>query len=152
MKTFVPGVLSIALLAAAGGAQTPKPAESAKSPELAKLQDPAIRLIGSIKGPALYKAYCAVCHGEGAKGNGPMSKSLKVEAPDLTRIAARHGGKFPLEQISHIVSGEAPRASGHGTREMPVWGPIFSKVEQDQDWGLVRIDNLVKYLRDIQVK
>jgi hypothetical protein len=38
----------------------------------------------------------------------------------------------------------------HGSREMPVWGPIFSQVEADVDRGPVRMENLVKYLESIQ--
>jgi mono/diheme cytochrome c family protein len=48
------------------------------------------RLIASIQGPALYKAYCAVCHGPEAKGDGPMAATLKVHPPDLTRISTRY--------------------------------------------------------------
>src|ERR1700733_1619419 len=63
-------------------------------------------LIDSIQGPALSKAYCASCHGADAKGDGPMAKSLKVKPSDLTRIAARNGGTFPLMRIERIISGE----------------------------------------------
>jgi mono/diheme cytochrome c family protein len=109
-------------------------------------------LISSIQGPALSQAYCASCHGTDAKGDGPMAKSLKVKPADLTRIAARNGGTFPLMRIERIISGEDQPPSGHGTSKMPVWGPIFSHVDQDQDLGRVRIDNLALYLRDIQVQ
>jgi len=109
-------------------------------------------LIASIRGDNLYKAYCASCHGDDAKGNGPMSAWMKVSPPDLTRIAARNGGKFPLERIDRIISGEEALPSGHGARGMPVWGPVFSQVGRDQDLGKVRIDNLARYLRDIQSK
>lgn len=111
-------------------------------------EEPA--LINSIRGENLYKAYCASCHGEDAKGNGPMAAWLKVAPSDLTRIAARNGGKFPLARVDRIISGEEALPSGHGTRAMPVWGPIFSQVTRDQDLGRVRIDNLARYLRDIQ--
>lgn len=107
-------------------------------------------LIASIRGENLYQAYCASCHGVDAKGNGPMAIWLKVKPPDLTRIAARNGGKFPLERMDRIISGEETLPSGHGTRAMPVWGPVFSQVARDQDLGRVRIDNLSRYLRDIQ--
>src|SRR6266581_263743 len=63
------------------------------------------RLIESIQGPALYKAYCAGCHGADGKA-GPMAKSLKVPPADLTRIARRNGGKFPLARVEKIISGE----------------------------------------------
>jgi mono/diheme cytochrome c family protein len=107
-------------------------------------------LINSIQGPTLYKEYCAVCHGSDARGNGPMAAALKVPPPDLTRIAERNGGVFPMARVERIISGEEPLTSGHGTREMPVWGPIFSQVERDRDLGRVRIDNLTRYLMGLQ--
>ena len=109
-------------------------------------------LIVSIRGDNLYNAYCASCHGENAKGKGPMAAWLKVQPADLTRIAARNDGKFPLERVDRIISGEEALPSGHGTRAMPVWGPVFSQVTRDEDLGKVRIDNLARYLRDIQSK
>ena len=110
---------------------------------------PKERLIASIQGPALYKAYCAACHGPEAKGDGPVAATLKVLPADLTRISARNGGTFPLMRIERIISGEEERR-GHGA--MPAWGPVFSEVDQDRDLGRVRIDNLARYLRDIQAK
>ena len=79
-----------------------------------------------------------------------------------TATATRSGSKslrpfvqcratFPLARISRIISGEEQVPGGHGTREMPVWGPIFSHVDSDQDLGRVRIDNLARYLRELQV-
>ena len=111
-----------------------------------------VRLIDSIDGPALYKAYCAVCHGSNATGNGPMAQALKVPPADLTRIAERNGGVFPMARAERVISGEEPLPSGHGTREMPLWGPIFSQVDRDQDLGRVRIDNLTRYLMEMQTK
>jgi mono/diheme cytochrome c family protein len=108
--------------------------------------------VGSLDGSVLYKAYCASCHGTNARGGGPMAKSLKVPPPDLTRIYMRNGGIFPLKRIAGIISGEEQLSSGHGTREMPVWGPFFSRVDNDQDLGLMRIDSLARYLEQIQRK
>jgi mono/diheme cytochrome c family protein len=112
----------------------------------------ATHLIDSIQGPALFNAYCAVCHGKSGKGDGSMAESLKVKVPDLTRIAARNSGQFPSERVQRTISGEEPLSKGHGTREMPVWGPIFSQVARDQDLGRVRVDNLARYLKEIQTK
>jgi mono/diheme cytochrome c family protein len=113
---------------------------------------PPDRLIGSVEGPALFKAYCAVCHGADAKGGGPMAKSLKASPADLTHITSRNGGSFPLARLRRVISGEEVVAGGHGSREMPVWGPIFSQVDRDQDLGRVRVDNLARYLETLQVK
>jgi len=111
-----------------------------------------VKLIDSIQGPNLYKAYCAVCHGPNAKGDGPMAMFLKTAPSDLTRIAARNGGMFPLAKVRRIISGEEPLPGGHGTRDMPLWGPIFSQIAWDQDLGRVRIDNLARYLESLQAK
>jgi hypothetical protein len=109
------------------------------------------QLIASIQGPALFKAYCASCHGSDAKGTGPMAPYLKVFPADLTHISVRYDGTFPLTRIEGIISGE-DQLHAHGTREMPVWGPIFSQIDQDRDLGRVRIDNLARYLREIQAQ
>ena len=109
------------------------------------------RLIESIQGPALYKAYCAGCHGADGKA-GPMAKSLKVPPADLTRIARRNGGKFPLARVEKIISGEEQILAGHGGRAMPVWGPVFSQFAWDQDLGKVRVLNLAKYIEEMQVR
>ena len=77
------------------------------------------------------------------------SPALKATVPDLTVIAKKNGGKFPTARVRRIIEGEGMIAS-HGTREMPVWGPIFSQVEADVDREPVRIENLLKYLESIQ--
>ena len=123
------------------------------SAQTQKTQPPeTTQLINSIQGPALYAACCAVCHGKDGKGGGPMAKSLKVAPPDLTRIAMRNGGRFPMARIQRSISGEEPEPAGHGTREMPVWGPIFSRIAWDRDLGRVRVNNVAKYIESIQTK
>jgi mono/diheme cytochrome c family protein len=97
-----------------------------------------------MQGSALFKAYCAVCHGSGGKGTGPMAQSLKKTIPDLTYLATRNGGRFPLERVQKIISGEVQAGITHGTREMPVCGPVFSEVTCDRDIGRIRIYNLAK--------
>jgi len=109
------------------------------------------QLIASIQGPALYKAYCAVCHGPQGSGDGPMAKSLNVPVANLRGIASHNGGKFPRMKMERIILGEET-PPGHGTREMPLWGPIFSQVGADQDLGRVRVDNLARYIESLQVK
>jgi mono/diheme cytochrome c family protein len=112
----------------------------------------SVKLIDSIQGPNLYKAYCAVCHGPNGKGDGPMMMFLKTAPADLTRISARNGGMFPMAKVRRVISGEEALPGGHGTRQMPIWGPIFSQVAWDQDLGRVRIDNLARYIESLQGK
>src|ERR1700730_15474530 len=134
-------VAGVFLALAVGAAQTP----AHETPQQKHLS-------ASFRGPELFKAYCATCHGKDAKGGGPMAASLRIAPADLTRIAARNGGTFPFLQVQKIISGEQQPPTTHGTREMPVWGPIFSEVSWDQDLGRVRIYSLAMYLEAIQVK
>ena len=67
-------------------------------------------------------------------------------------LAKNNGGKFPKERAEKFISGDTPSIQSHGSREMPIWGPIFHQVEYDQDLGDVRLQNLIKYLESIQAK
>jgi mono/diheme cytochrome c family protein len=111
-----------------------------------------VKLIASIDGPTLYKTYCAVCHGNTGKGDGVMSLSLKVAPGDLTQIASHNGGEFPLARVERVITGEEALEKSHGTRAMPLWGPIFSQIAWDQDLGRLRTRNLAAYLKHIQAK
>jgi hypothetical protein len=81
-----------------------------------------------------------------------MAMSLKVPPPDLTRIAARNGGVWSQARIERIISGDEPLPGGHGTRAMPVWGPIFSQIAWDQDLGRLRTHNLANYISHLQAR
>ena len=84
----------------------------------------------SSTGVQLYKRFCSSCHGDQGHGDGTVAKSFKIEVPDLTRIAHRHGGVFPAEQIRKIIDGRKTLPP-HGSREMPVWGFEFYRENQD---------------------
>jgi mono/diheme cytochrome c family protein len=130
------------LISAAGAAAQTKPAAEKQYEQL----------IFSVRGPDLFRAHCAACHGPEGKGNGPVGASLKTKPADLTLLAKNNGGKFPTLRIQKFISGDDPSLASHGSREMPVWGPIFHQVEEDQDFGNVRLQNLIKYLETIQQK
>jgi len=110
------------------------------------------QLIFSVRGPDLYHAHCAACHGSDGKGNGPAAAALKTRPADLTILAKNNGGKFPSQRVQKFISGDDPSLPSHGSREMPIWGPIFHQIEEDQDFGNVRLQNLIKYLETIQQK
>ena len=110
------------------------------------------QLIYSVRGPDLFRAHCAPCHGSDGKGGGPVAVALKPKPADLTILAKNNGGKFPTERVRKFISGDDPSLTSHGSREMPIWGPIFHQIEEDQDFGNVRLQNLIKYLETIQQK
>jgi len=74
-------------------------------------------------GEALYMSYCASCHGASATGDGPMAALLSVPVADLTTLAARNQGMFPLVPVVQLVDGRRT-LRGHGG-PMPVFGPIL---------------------------
>ncbi len=104
----------------------------------------------SFSGPGTYAAFCATCHGASGKGDGPLASSLTPRPPDLTLIARRNGGTFPMDRVARIVDGRAP-VKGHGGGEMPVWGDTFAK-SRDAATVEDRIKRVVAYLETIQAK
>lgn len=79
-------------------------------------------------GKQLYERYCASCHGVTGQGDGPVSSSLRVEVPDLTRYAKRHGNFFDRALVERIIDGRHI-IGAHGSRTMPVWGEDLSKAQ-----------------------
>ncbi len=104
----------------------------------------------SDSGAALFRTYCASCHGTDARGAGPVSPQLRHLPPSLTSFALRNGGMFPSERVRRIIDGRDIPA--HGSFEMPVWGDAFRRTREGLSDQAVsaRIDAIVKYLEAIQ--
>jgi mono/diheme cytochrome c family protein len=104
-------------------------------------------------GAALYARFCASCHGATARGDGSVAPALRVEVPDLTRIAARNGGRFPADRVREIIDGRAV-IPAHGTRYMPVWGYELEAQAADgtppRAAAQALIDRLVGHLESLQ--
>lgn len=102
-------------------------------------------------GRQTYMQYCASCHGENARGTGPVASSLKTPPPDLTKLAKRNDGRFPYDYVAGVVRFGKP-LSAHGSSDMPVWGPIFSMVDFHEVAIRQRIKNLCEFLASQQEK
>ncbi len=108
-------------------------------------------------GEELYLELCAVCHGNGGMGDGPAASALVKTLPDLTGLAARNNGEFPLQRVEDSITGES-RIVAHGTIDMPIWGQAFEGVRPD--WKMFRrealarhrIHSLAEYLATIQAE
>lgn len=110
-----------------------------------------IQPTSAASGSEMFNSYCASCHGKDAKGDGPAAASLKVAPANLTELARKNNGKFPADHVSNILRSGV--AGAHGSVDMPVWGPLFSKVSGHDDTMVqMRIANLVHYLESLQVK
>lgn len=80
------------------------------------------------RGARLFQENCAVCHGAGLRGDGPMAELLLVPPPDLTRIAMRYDGVFPRAGIAWRIDGRDPILSHGG--DMPIFGFVFSELSE----------------------
>ena len=50
-------------------------------------------------GHQYFVRYCSACHGVEGRGNGPAASAFQPPPGDLTRIAQRRGGHFPVAEI-----------------------------------------------------
>jgi mono/diheme cytochrome c family protein len=103
-------------------------------------------------GRALYRRYCAACHGIAGRGDGPVAPALGEQPTDLTQIAAAHGGKFPLEAVVEAIDGTRT-VRAHGVSEMPVWGEVFrsDRAAPEQTRHVrARVTLIAEYLRSLQ--
>lgn len=104
-------------------------------------------------GEELYQRLCAACHGKQGEGDGAVASYFKMQPPDLTQLARRHGGEYPAEKVARIVDGrETP--GPHGSRQMPVWGVAlyYDDPEGADKEKKVKalVDRVVEYLRTVQ--
>jgi len=145
----------ILTLAISMAAQTNESGQSASpTPEATK---PQIKSVPAIytnpwSGRQMYDAYCGSCHGQGGKGNGPAAPALKVIPTDLTQLAAKNGGTFPVNHVVQVIKGDSMMAA-HGSQEMPLWGPVFLNLaQQDPALMQLRVRNLTRYVASMQQK
>lgn len=110
-----------------------------------------------------YENSCAVCHGRDGKGTGAINDLLKKSPTNLTTLAKRNNGVFPVNRVYQVIDGRE-MVSGHGDRDMPAWGNRYSSdsvkaaeyymdVPYDAEmYARSRIMALIDYLNRIQVK
>ena len=82
------------------------------------------QVIDEYSGQETFFRYCASCHGESGRGDGPVAAGIPITVPNLTQLQRRHGENFPEATLRKIIDGRNPVVY-HGTRYMPVWGYEF---------------------------
>lgn len=106
-----------------------------------------------------FETYCASCHGESGRGDGPVAEFIALAAADLTVLARRSAGRFPAELVERVIDGRED-VKVHGPRDMPVWGDWFDyeadqpglRAEEREIVVRARIANLTSYLRTLQAE
>ncbi len=106
---------------------------------------------------------CAMCHGQSGKGDGGITDLLKKAPADLTVLTKNNGGVFPFDRVYTVINGREV-VKGHGERDMPIWGDVYSAertraaeyyvdVPYDMEmYARARILALIDYLNRLQSK
>lgn len=111
-----------------------------------------------VSAEAAFAQYCASCHGEDGRGEGPLTFRLSKPPPDLTTLTFRNGGIFPRQRLERLIDGRE-EIDAHNSREMPLWGKWF-KLEGEEAFAgeaedeariRKRIDDLLDLLQSLQI-
>ena len=107
------------------------------------------RAAQAMRGQEHYNTYCVSCHGE--DGKGVDIDSLHRMPADLTRITENwRMGKFPIVEVARMIDGR-DMVKSHGSRQMPVWGEVFSSQEYlDEAEIKGKLGEIIAYLMSIQ--
>ncbi len=108
-----------------------------------------------VRAERLFQQNCAVCHGADGQGGGPMAEVLVIAPPDLTQIAARRDGAFPMITIAGLIDGRDPLLTHGG--DMPIYGRVFGGFDalmREEGVGTLltapEVVDLVWYLEGLQ--
>ncbi len=108
-------------------------------------------------GGEMYHAYCASCHGTSGQGDGPAASEFKTPPTNLTIICPKpQCDKFPDGYIAQVIETGAQNAKAHGSKDMPVWGPLFGSLNRASGTKSaevqLRIKNLSDYIESLQLQ
>jgi hypothetical protein len=72
--------------------------------------------------------------------------------PNLRTLSKRNDGTFSPDAVASYIDGRS-LPTAHGTREMPVWGPVFGVTQQlvrGAESPEQRIAGVIAFLRELQ--
>ena len=116
----------------------------------AKIRSVGAAPISLASGNEMFRAYCGSCQGVDGNGGGPAVAALKNKPGQLTSLSKTNGSKFPAMRMMNSIKDGQP--ASHGSKGMPVWGPILSSVSANPGVADQRLANLVGYIESIQIK
>lgn len=112
--------------------------------------------VSPLSGPKMYAAYCAVCHGDKGKGDGPAALGLSISPGDLTTITKSNHGKFPTMRVYQAIYDGMPNPKNPHIYEMPAWRPLFNSIcvvpPNCRAEIQMRVANLTSYIQSLQEK
>ena len=107
------------------------------------------------EGQMLYIENCASCHGVTGRGDGPSANDLMTPPADLTKLAARRDGIWPMLEVMSIIDGYS--RSTLLRDEMPIFDDFLGGGMTDFDTGnglrtpvQTNLIKMVDYLEKLQ--
>ncbi len=104
-------------------------------------------------GKEMFLKYCSSCHGTRGKGDGPVSRDLKVKVTDLTLLRRNNKGTYPLDKVMASIDGSRS-VRAHGSRSMPVWGEVFRQEHEKEKYteltSLLKAKLIAEYVGTLQ--
>lgn len=89
--------------------------------------------VSQARGKTVFENNCATCHGLDGSGDGHTAEALDVRPPDLTKIASRRGGVWPMLEVMSIIDGYTKRTDARPG--MPIISEVAEGPSVDFDTG-----------------
>ena len=103
-------------------------------------------------GAYLYRTFCATCHGETGKGDGPVADIADHRPSDLTVLSRNSGGTYPRDRVMRVLENVEP-LPGHDPPAMPNWRNILRTTEGGDERVIrKRLEALVDHVGTLQQK
>lgn len=116
----------------------------------------SIRYTSPSAGAEMYASYCAACHGDKGKGDGPAAAATTSPPRDLTTLSKSNRGQFPRARVFFSILNGKPRPKGQQGYEMPNWkDPFYSLCFGQRGCDAevqMRLVRLTDYLESLQLK
>jgi mono/diheme cytochrome c family protein len=103
-------------------------------------------------GAYLYRAFCATCHGETGKGDGPVADIADRRPADLTVLRRSNGGTYPRDRVLRVLENAEP-IPGHDPPAMPNWRNVLKTTEGGDERVIrTRLEALADHVATLQQK